>query len=145
MVLEAAGRGAVRITERGRELLKENPARIDRVLLSRYPYPHSMQLRWQRLMTRHSNSQKLIDLPVLPSETRDEITLSDFASRVSIESGTLDLEALGDADISPYFQRTSILQAHRSYAELIRDDVVSAKIYPGARERVFVLLKYGDT
>jgi hypothetical protein len=104
----------------------------------------AIQQRWQRLMSRHSDSQKLIDLPVLPSGERDEIAMPDIASRVTVESGTLDLGALGDADISPYFQHTSVLQAHRAYAEGLRDDMASAKVYPGLRERVFVLLKHGD-
>jgi hypothetical protein len=104
----------------------------------------AVQQRWQRLMTRHGDSQKLIDLSVLPSGERDEIAMPDIASRVTIESGELDLEALGEADISPYFQHTSILQAHRADAEGLREDIVSAKVYHGQRERVSVLLKHGD-
>jgi restriction system protein len=36
-LLEAVGRGRVRITPRGKELLTKNPARIDRTMLNQYP------------------------------------------------------------------------------------------------------------
>lgn len=102
--------------------------------------------RWRNLMTRHGDSQKLIDLAVLPTGPRDVIYLPDAASRVTIESGHLSLDALlGDKDISPYFQHTSLLQAHRDYASDIRDDIVSAMHYGGAQPRIYVLLKHGDT
>lgn len=100
--------------------------------------------RWHNLMTRHGDSQTLIDLAVLPTGTRDDIYLPDVASRVTIESGRLDLDALlGDVDISPYFQHTSHLQAHRDYAAAIRDDIMSAVQYSGPHPRVYVLLKHG--
>jgi Helicase conserved C-terminal domain/PLD-like domain/Type III restriction enzyme, res subunit len=101
--------------------------------------------RWRNLMVRHGDSQKLIDLAVLPTGTRNDIYLPDVASRVTMESGQLDLDALGDMDISPYFQHTARLQAHRHEALGIRDDIVSAMQFNGARPRVYVLVKHGET
>lgn len=103
--------------------------------------------RWQNLLVRHENSQKLTDLPVLPSGVRHDIYLPDTASHITMQSGDLDLTALlnyGDSEISPYFQHTSILQAHREEALQIPSDITSSKLYPGTSPCVYVLLKHGE-
>jgi len=101
--------------------------------------------RWRNLMMRHGDSKKLIDLAVLPSGDREDIYMPDAASRVTIESGHLDLDALLEGmEISPYFQHTSLLQRHRSEAQRIHDDIVSAMLCTGTHPRIYVLLKHGD-
>jgi hypothetical protein len=40
-------------------------------------------------------------LPVLTSDETQEINLTEMASRTTIQSGELNLEALADVDISP--------------------------------------------
>ena len=98
--------------------------------------------RWERLVDRHGQSQKLIDLPVLPTATKHDIRLADIASQVTIKSGALDLSAVADQDISPYYRHTSNLQLHRAYARTIGDDIMSATTYPGRQPLVYVLLRH---
>ena len=85
---------------------------------------------------------RLIDLPVLPEAPRHEIYLPDIASRISMRSAEFDMDAAADMDISPYYQHTARLQANRSYAGSIPNDIVSAKLYVGRQPLVYVLLKY---
>ncbi|MDF0556428.1 C-terminal helicase domain-containing protein [Kamptonema sp. UHCC 0994] len=99
-----------------------------------------IQKRWKNLMVRHQESSKLIDLPVLTIDPTQEINLTEMASRTTIQSGELNLEALADADISPYYQHTAQLQLNRRYAEGIADDIVSAKTYSGETHSVYILL-----
>jgi hypothetical protein len=47
----------------------------------------------------------------------------------TIQSGELNMEALADVDISPYYQHTAQRQLNRRYAEGIGNDIISAKIY----------------
>lgn len=98
--------------------------------------------RWLNLSERHSQSQKLIDLPVLPTEVRQEIYMPDVASTITVTSGQLDINALADLDVSPYFQHSSKLQENREYALNIPDDIISAKSYPGRQVLLYVLMKY---
>ncbi len=90
-------------------------------------------------MTRHDESKKLIDLPVLTVNRRQEISLADMASRTII-LGELNLEALADLEISPYYQHTAKLQLNRNYAKDIPSDIISAKTYPGQNPLIFVLV-----
>lgn len=102
----------------------------------------SIMRRWENLMDRHSESRKLIDLPVLTHVETQEINLSDVASQVTIRSGQLDLEELADLDISPYFQHTAKLQDNRGYAENIPSDIISAKTYSEQEPLIYVLLNH---
>jgi hypothetical protein len=88
-----------------------------------------IQKRWKNLIVRHQESKKLVDLPVLTSDDTQEINLTEMASRTTIQSGELNLEALADVDISPYYQHTAQLQLNRRYAEGIANDIISGKIY----------------
>lgn len=99
-----------------------------------------IQKRWKNLIVRHQESRKLIDLPVLTSDDTQEINLTEMASQTTIQSGELNLSALADVDISPYYQHTAKLQLNRSYAEGIADDTVSAKTYSGETPSVYILL-----
>ncbi|MFL9458096.1 helicase-related protein [Tolypothrix bouteillei VB521301_2] len=99
--------------------------------------------RWESLMTRHAESQKLIELPVLPSSERQDIYMLDVTTKaVMVKSSPLNLDALADQDISPYFQHSSVMQVHREYATQIPNDIISAKVYPGQNTKIYVLLKY---
>lgn len=102
----------------------------------------SIMRRWENLMDRHSESRKLIDLPVLTKVETQEINLSDVASQVTIRSGQLDLEELADLDVSPYFQHTAKLQDNRDYAENIPSDIISAKTYSEQEPLIYVLLNH---
>lgn len=105
-----------------------------------------IERKWQNLIKRHDESQKIIDLPVLSVEQTLEIDLPDMASPVTIqiESGQLDLEALADEEVSPFFQHKAKLQSNREYAKSIPNDITSAKTYPGKHPLVFVLFNYED-
>jgi len=96
--------------------------------------------RWRNLMTRHQESKKLIDLPVLTLDETQEINLIELNSQATIQSGELNLEALADVDISPYYEHTAKLQLNRSYAESINDDIISTKIYSEKYPLIYVLL-----
>jgi len=102
----------------------------------------SIMGRWENLMERHSESRKLIDLPVLTEFNTQEIDMLEMASEVTIESGQLDIEELADLDISPYFQHTAKLQNNREYAESIPSDIISAKTYSERNPKIYVLLKH---
>jgi len=84
-------------------------------------------------------------LPVLTSDDTQEINLTEMASRTTIQSGELNLEALADVDISPYYQHTAQLQLNRRYAEGIANDIISAKIYSEETPSVYILLLHNKT
>ncbi|MEQ9001683.1 MAG: helicase-related protein [Coleofasciculus sp. B1-GNL1-01] len=98
--------------------------------------------RWEKLMERHSESRKLIELPVLTMERTQEINMPDITSPVTIRSGQLDIDELANLDISPYYQHTAKLQLNRNYAKNIPSDIVSAKIYSESDPSIYVLLNY---
>ncbi|MFP4692338.1 MAG: helicase-related protein [Halothece sp.] len=99
-----------------------------------------IQKRWQNLIHRHGESKKLIDLPVLTIDQTEEIDLPENASQITIESGQLNLDALADVEISPFYQHTAKLQLNRDYAQMIPDDIISAKYFPEKTPCVYVLL-----
>ncbi|MCC5668013.1 phospholipase D-like domain-containing protein [Nostoc sp. CHAB 5784] len=98
--------------------------------------------RWENLMLRHGESRKLTDLPVLTIANSQEINLPELASQVIIKSGQLNLDALADLDISPFYQHTAKLQMHRDYAKTILSDIVSAKITQDSEPSIYVLLNH---
>jgi len=104
----------------------------------------SIMRRWENLMERHSESRKLIDLPVLTEFNTQEIDMLEMASEVTIKSGQLDIEELADLEISPYFQHTAKLQDNREYAQSIPSDIISAKTYSERHPKIYVLLKHND-
>jgi len=104
----------------------------------------SIRRRWENLMERHSESRKLIDLPVLTESNTQEIDMLEMASEVTIKSGQLDIEELADLEISPYFQHTAKLQDNREYAQSIPSDIISAKTYSERNAKIYVLLKHND-
>lgn len=115
-------------------LAEENPFRAELSIIEQ---------RWENLILRHDESRRLTDLPVLTADKKQEIYLPDFATRI-VNLGQLNPEALSDLDISPYFQHTAKLQAHRQYAENIPSDIISAKTYPGKHVLIYVLLKHDN-
>ncbi|WP_138504574.1 helicase-related protein [Nostoc sp. PA-18-2419] len=105
----------------------------------------NIQQRWDNLMERHSESRKLIDLPVLTTNTMQEIYMPDLASeKIFVKSGSLKLDTADDDDVSPYYKHTAQLQLHRGYASNINNDIISAKTYPGSHPLIYVLLKHND-
>ena len=98
--------------------------------------------RWENLIARHGESRKLIDLPVLTAANTQEVNMLDLASQVTIKSGQLDLDALADLEISPYYQHTANLQLNRDYAKTIANDIFSAKITSESSSCIYVLLNY---
>ena len=105
----------------------------------------NIQRRWHNLIHRHGESKKLIDLPVLTTEQTEEIDLLENASQITIESGQLNLDALADVDISPFYQHTAKLQLNRDYAEMIPDDIISARYFSKKVPCVYVLLFHNQT
>lgn len=102
---------------------------------------NAVRQRWINLTDRHDKSKTIIELPTLPASAEDEVYMPDFAKKAVVQ---LDLNALSDTDISPYYKHTANLQANRNYAEAIPDDIISAKLYPGKHHLVYVLLKYRE-
>lgn len=98
--------------------------------------------RYSNLANRHSQSQEIMELPVLSTNEQEEVNFFNNASKVTIQSGVLDLEALVDDKISPYYHHASKLYSNRDYARKIRDDIISAKIYSGRTILIYVLFKY---
>ncbi|MFB6277178.1 MAG: helicase-related protein [Halothece sp.] len=101
-----------------------------------------VQKRWENLMVRHGESEKIIDLPVLTTDETQEIDLPELASQVKIQSGQLNLDALADVNISPFYQHTAQLQLNRAYAETIPDDILSAKTISESCPCLYLLLLY---
>lgn len=104
-----------------------------------------MQKRWKNLIHRHGESKKLIDLPVLTTDQTEEIDLPENASQITIESGQLNMDALADVDISPFYQHTANLQLNRDYAQRIPDDILSAKYFYQETPCLYLLLFYDLT
>ncbi len=99
-----------------------------------------IQKRWKNLMSRHQESKKVIDLPVLTTAETQEINIPEMASQVMIESGEINLNALADLDISPYYQHTAKLQLNRDYAKTLSDDLISAKTYSEKHPLLYLLV-----
>lgn len=99
-----------------------------------------IQKRWKNLMSRHQESKKVIDLPVLTTAETQEINIPEMASKVVMESGAMDINALADLEISPYYQNTAKLQLHRDYAKTLSDDLISAKVYSEKHPLLYLLL-----
>ena len=104
----------------------------------------NIRRRWENLIARHGESRKLIDLPVLTAANIQEVNMLDLAPQVTMRSGQLDLDALADLDISPYYQHTANLQLNRDYAKTIPDDIISAKITQESNSSIYVLLNHND-
>ncbi|MDZ8053578.1 MAG: helicase-related protein [Aulosira sp. ZfuVER01] len=100
--------------------------------------------RYSNLANRHSQSQEIMELPVLSINEKEEVNFFNNVSKVTIQSGVLDLEALVDDNISPYYHHASKLYNNRDYARKIRDDIISAKIYSGRTILIYVLFKHED-
>jgi hypothetical protein len=101
-----------------------------------------IQNRWENLISRHQESRKLIDLAVLTRAETQEIDLNEMASRVTIRSGEMDIDALADFDISPYYQHTAKLQLNRDCALSLPDDLIGARIYSGENPLLYLLLQH---
>ena len=99
-----------------------------------------IQKRWKNLISRHQESRKLIDLPVLTTETTQQVNVSEMASQVTIESGEMDLNALANLEISPYYQHTAKLQLNRDYAKTLADDLISSKLSSDKEPLLYMLL-----
>ncbi len=99
-----------------------------------------IEKRWENLMSRHYESKKVIDLPVLTTEKIQEINVSEVASQVTIESGEMDLNALENLEISPYYQHTAKLQLNRDYAKTLADDLISSKLSSDQEPLLYMLL-----
>ncbi len=105
----------------------------------------NIKQRWQNLVERHGESQKIIDLPVLTNNTVEEIYMPNLApQKVVIESGSFKLDVADDKDVSPFFKHTAKLQLNRHYAQAIHNDIISAKLYNGHSPLIYVLLKHND-
>jgi superfamily II DNA or RNA helicase len=107
----------------------------------------SIHRRWIQLMNRHTESTKLMDLPVLTSNPTEDISMAELASEVRIKSTYLksqEFESMAASDISPYYQHTAKLQLHRDYAESIPSDIISAKTYSEQKPSIFVLIHYNN-
>ncbi|MGB3511361.1 MAG: C-terminal helicase domain-containing protein [Microcoleaceae cyanobacterium] len=102
-----------------------------------------IQKRWKNLISRHQESRKLIDLPVLTTETTQQVNVSEMASQVTIESGEIDLNALANLEISPDYQHTAKLQQNRNYAETLGDDLISSKL-SSDKEPLLYMLMFGQ-
>ncbi len=99
--------------------------------------------RWERLMERHGESRKLIQMPVLTGNPTQEVNMLDVPG-VTIRSAELDLlEELARADASPFYQHTANLQNHRDYALALKSDLVSALTTNQVRSpHLYILLNY---
>lgn len=104
----------------------------------------SIRKRWEKLITRHEESRKLVDLPVLTANHTQNLSMPELASQVTIRSGELNLADLADLDISPYYQHTAQLQQHRKHANSLPSDMISAKTYAESSATIYVLLKYQE-
>lgn len=100
--------------------------------------------RYSNLTNRHSQSQEIMELPVLSINEKEEVNFFNNTSKVTIQSGLLDLEALVEDNVSPFYHHASKLYNNRDYARNIRDDIISAKIYSGLTILIYVLFKYKD-
>jgi len=99
-----------------------------------------IEKRWENLMSRHHESKKVMDLSVLTTESIEKINASEMASQVTIESGEMDLKALANLEISPYYQHTAKLQLNRDYAETLADDLISSKLSSDQEPLLYMLL-----
>ncbi|NEN93379.1 MAG: SWF/SNF helicase family protein, partial [Okeania sp. SIO3H1] len=104
-----------------------------------------IQQRWENLMSRHYESEKVMDSPVLTAEETQEINFSEMASQPTNKSGEIDLNALANlevpkGEISPYYQHTAKLQQNRDYAETLADDLISSKLSSDKEPLLYMLL-----
>ncbi|MBP0028643.1 helicase-related protein [Roseofilum sp. Guam] len=103
-----------------------------------------IEKRWQTLVSRHEKSSKIIELPVLTTAETEELNVTALTSEVTIKSGELDLDALADLEISPYYEHTAKLQINREYAKTLSDDLISGKSYSGQQHLLYLLIRYNN-
>lgn len=111
------------------------------------PVVHQVLQRWETLVWRHDQSQKLVDFPTLTQEESVQYSMADLETGgVRVTSGVLNIDnpELASHEVSPYFLHTSKLQQNRNEAEALEDDLVSAKVYSGEDPLIYVLLKVGN-
>ncbi|MDP8923243.1 MAG: restriction endonuclease [Chloroflexota bacterium] len=70
--LESPSRGVVRITDRGREILADNPARVDRTYLGRYSEFQDFRLRTRATDARRNGGTNIQAANDEPTATPDE-------------------------------------------------------------------------
>ncbi|MEM1168987.1 MAG: helicase-related protein [Cyanobacteria bacterium P01_H01_bin.35] len=122
------------------------PKLINQHQVSRINYDFvDMKNRWENLMSRHYESEKLMDSPVLTTKKIQKINFSEMASQPTNKSGEIDLNALANlevpkGEISPYYQHTAKLQLNRDYAETLADDLISSKSSSDKEPLLYMLL-----
>jgi len=101
-----------------------------------------IEKRWKNLVLRHEKSSKIIELPVLTVNETEKVNVTELTSEATMESGELDLDALADLEISPYYEHTAKLQINREYAKTLSDDLISGKSYSGKQPLLYLLIRY---
>jgi hypothetical protein len=86
----------------------------------------------------------VIELPVLTTAETQQVIINEVVSKVTIKTGEIDINALADLEISPYYQHTAKLQLHRDYANNLPDDLISAKLFSGKEPLIYMLLFYNN-
>ena len=103
-----------------------------------------IEKRWKNLVLRHEKSSEIIELPVLTTAESEELNITELTSEATMESGELDLDALADLEISPYYEHTAKLQINREYAKTLSDDLISGKSYSGQQHLLYLLIRYNN-
>lgn len=138
-LLESSSRGSVRLTQRGREVLAENPERVDRKFLSRYPdYRAFLQA------SSPSSVQGQTHEPGLPHEAQD------IATTIAPPQG-IDASSVYAEEIAVDTPQEAMQRAHHQLETALADDVLSRikALSPGFFEslviKVLVAMGYGGT
>lgn len=102
-----------------------------------------LERHWRKLVERHDKSATLLDIPVITTEKNHNVDM--FGLGRIIELGEIGYDALSASDIETsaiLSKHMALLEHHRSEAEVISDDIVSAMTSgdPRVKNMLVVLL-----
>ncbi len=105
--------------------------------------------RWRTLTGRDDQARQILDMPSFATH-RSELSeptafdLHTFLPAPGVLMGELDLDALANEDeaqqVSAVFRHVAILERHKTYAEALLNDLLSARQYSGSVPLLFLLL-----
>lgn len=100
--------------------------------------------RWNKLNIRHSESRKIVEIPVLTEKQTEYIYLSEVKTTIKIDSGLYDIVKASEIEISEYYDHVAIFNANRDYAESLENDISTARVYKYKIPLLYLLIKHND-
>lgn len=108
---------------------------------------HSVEKRLRLLSTRTKEAQKFSEIPILPEgDSADYDSLAALSSVTIEDLGLVEAQGLEEFQgISPYLRHITALKDNEDYSKGIPIDISSARVYPGKKLLIYLLMKNQET